>query len=102
MREARGPAWTKWLASQGVPALSGIDTRSLVLHLRECGAMRAAVVTGEVDVDETIGLARAQPSMEGQSLVADVSTDEPYVLCHEGAARDRKSTRLNSSHRCIS
>ena len=47
MREARGPAWTDWLAENGVPALSGLDTRSLVLHLRERGAMRAAVVVGE-------------------------------------------------------
>src|SRR5881296_3903396 len=29
MREARGPEWTDWLAAEGVPALSGIDTRSL-------------------------------------------------------------------------
>src|SRR5438093_4501052 len=45
MREARGPSWTDWLAGKGVPALSGIDTRSLVLHLRERGAMRAAIVS---------------------------------------------------------
>ena len=38
MREARGPAWTDWLHDEGVVALSGIDTRSLVLHLRQAGA----------------------------------------------------------------
>ena len=37
MREARGPAWTDWLAEHGVVALDGIDTRSLVLHLRDGG-----------------------------------------------------------------
>ena len=41
MREARGPAWTDWLHERGIVALSGIDTRSLVLRLRESGAMRA-------------------------------------------------------------
>ena len=35
MREARGPAWTDWLHERGIVALSGIDTRSLVLHLRD-------------------------------------------------------------------
>ncbi len=30
MREARGPAWTDWLVERSIPALSGIDTRSLV------------------------------------------------------------------------
>ena len=37
MREARGPAWTDWLHEHGIVALTGIDTRSLVLHLRERG-----------------------------------------------------------------
>ena len=32
MREARGPAWTDWLHERGLVALTGIDTRSLVLH----------------------------------------------------------------------
>ena len=47
MREARGPEWTDWLAERGIVALTGIDTRSLVLRLREGGAMRAAAVAGD-------------------------------------------------------
>ena len=47
MREARGPEWTDWLHDQGVVGLTGVDTRSLVLHLREAGAMRAAAVAGD-------------------------------------------------------
>src|SRR6186997_3109631 len=35
MREARGPAWTAWLKQNGIVALTGIDTRSLALRLRE-------------------------------------------------------------------
>ena len=58
MREARGPAWTDWLAERGIPALSGIDTRSLVLHLRERGAMRAAVVAGDGSVEEALRAVR--------------------------------------------
>ena len=45
MREARGPAWTDWLAEHGVAGLTGVDTRALVLHLREHGAMRAGIRT---------------------------------------------------------
>ena len=87
MREARGPAWTDWLAGSGLPALSGIDTRSVVLHLRERGAMRAAVVAGNASVEETLGVVREQPSMTGRALVARVSTPEPYVYSESGAAR---------------
>jgi carbamoyl-phosphate synthase small subunit len=87
MREARGPAWTDWLVERSIPALSGIDTRSLVLHLRERGAMRAAVVIGEASVDEALRVVREQPPMEGRALAAEVSTREPYVAAAEGRVR---------------
>ena len=87
MREARGPEWTDWLAREGVPALSGLDTRSLVLHLRERGAMRGLVVTGDAtSEEEAIGLVRERPSMAGQALAAKVSTREPYRFSHSGEA----------------
>ena len=54
MREARGPEWTDWLHDHCIPALTGVDTRSLVLHLRDRGAMRAAIVTHDGDVDEAV------------------------------------------------
>ena len=87
MREARGPEWTKWLRGHGVPALSGIDTRALVLHLRERGAMRAAVVSGTGSPDVALHAVREQPSMTGAALAGRVSTPEPYVHNTDGAAR---------------
>jgi carbamoyl-phosphate synthase small subunit len=87
MREARGPQWTDWLHERGIVALSGIDTRSLVLKLREGGAMRAVAVAGHESVDEALRTVREQPSMEGRALVADVSTKEPYVYSDSGAVR---------------
>jgi carbamoyl-phosphate synthase small subunit len=87
MREARGPQWTDWLHERGIVALSGIDTRSLVLKLREGGAMRAVAVAGDESVDEALRTVREQPSMEGRALVADVSTNEPYVYSDAGTAR---------------
>jgi carbamoyl-phosphate synthase small subunit len=85
MREARGPAWTDWLHERGVVGLSAIDTRSLVLHLREGGAMRAAAAAGDVSVAETLAAVREQPSMAGRALVADVSTDDVYAYSESGA-----------------
>jgi carbamoyl-phosphate synthase small subunit len=87
MREARGPEWTDWLHERGVPALTGLDTRSLVLHLRERGAMRAAVVTGDRDVDEALAVIREQPSMAGRALAGEVSTREPWSANEAGDAR---------------
>src|SRR5207244_11624512 len=87
MRAARGPHWTDWLHERGVVALTGVDTRSLVLHLREQGAMRAAVVSEGGDVDQVLNAVRTQPSMAGSALVAGVSTDEPYSFASEGEVR---------------
>jgi carbamoyl-phosphate synthase small subunit len=77
MREAQGPAWTEWLRENGVVAVDGIDTRSLVLHLRDQGAMWAAIGSG----DEVPAIAGG---MEGKALVAGVSTPEPYVYAEYG------------------
>jgi carbamoyl-phosphate synthase small subunit len=87
MREARGPEWTDWLEEFGIVGLTGIDTRSLVLHLREGGAMRAAAVAGGLEEDEALEAVRARPSMEGAALVAHVSTPQPYVYCDAGTIR---------------
>jgi carbamoyl-phosphate synthase small subunit len=87
MREARGPAWTDWLHERGIVALTGIDTRSLVLRLRDQGAMRAVAVAGDHTEEEALAAVREQPSMEGRALVAGVSTPEPYVYADAGRAK---------------
>jgi carbamoyl-phosphate synthase small subunit len=87
MREARGPAWTDWLLEKGVVALTGVDTRSLVLKLRDAGAMRGVVCSGDVAVEEARALAQSLDQMRGRALVAEVSTREPYVHSDAGTAR---------------
>ena len=87
MREARGPAWTDWLREHGLVALTGVDTRTLTLHLRDRGAMRAIAVAGDASVDEAIRAAQAHPGLVGRSLAADVSCTEPYVASDSGRAR---------------
>jgi carbamoyl-phosphate synthase small subunit len=87
MREARGPAWTDWLHERGVVALTGIDTRSLVLKLRDSGAMQAVVVAGPASVEEAVATASTQPSMAGRALVEGVSAQEPYTVTEDGRAR---------------
>jgi carbamoyl-phosphate synthase small subunit len=87
MREARGPAWTDWLHERGVVALSGIDTRSLVLALRSSGAMRAVAVAGTSSVEQAIAVARAHAPMAGRPLARRVSTRGPYVYSDTGRAR---------------
>jgi carbamoyl-phosphate synthase small subunit len=87
MREARGPAWTDWLHERGIVALSGIDTRTLVLKLRSAGSLRAVAVSGEGSIEQAAALARTQAPMNGRALAAGVSTRHPYVYSGAGRAR---------------
>jgi carbamoyl-phosphate synthase small subunit len=89
MRRLGGEEWALWLAERGIVALDEIDTRSLTLRVREGGAMRAVAVADErtLPVEDGLAQVRAQPSMEGQALVAGVSTPEPYVASETGDVR---------------
>ncbi|MCY0938076.1 glutamine-hydrolyzing carbamoyl-phosphate synthase small subunit [Streptomyces sp. H34-S4] len=72
------------LVKQGVVGISGIDTRALTRHLRERGAMRVGIFSGEAwdGVRDEALLARVQaaPQMKGADLSAEVSTKETYVV----------------------
>ena len=87
MRSLGGEAWADWLRQHGLVGLDGVDSRSLVLRLRDSGAMRAAAVSDEaaLPVADALVQVRAQPSMEGQALVEQVSTREPYTFAESGS-----------------
>jgi carbamoyl-phosphate synthase small subunit len=87
MREARGPDWTNWLRERGVVALTGIDTRSLVFHLRDAGSAPGIAVASDLPAEEAIELAAGQPPMLGRALADQVSTEESYVFTEDGRVR---------------
>ncbi|MFE1751936.1 glutamine-hydrolyzing carbamoyl-phosphate synthase small subunit [Streptomyces anandii] len=70
------------LAAQGVVGISGIDTRALTRHLRERGAMRVGIFSGDAVKDDATLLARVQeaPGMLGADLSAEVATKDAYVV----------------------
>ncbi|CAM5332367.1 glutamine-hydrolyzing carbamoyl-phosphate synthase small subunit [Streptomyces xanthochromogenes] len=72
------------LVKQGVVGISGIDTRALTRHLRERGAMRVGIFSGEAwkGVRDEALLARVKeaPQMQGANLSAEVATKETYVV----------------------
>jgi carbamoyl-phosphate synthase small subunit len=77
------------LETQGVVGISGIDTRALTRHLRERGAMRVGIFSGEALADDATLLARVQqaPEMKGADLSAEVATTEAYVVPAIGTKR---------------
>lgn len=70
------------LARQGVVGISGIDTRALTRHLRERGAMRVGIFSGNAlpDAGTMLAEVRQSPEMKGADLSAEVATKETYVV----------------------
>ncbi len=68
------------LRAQGVTGIAITGTRALTRHLRDRGAMRAAISTSEADPGKLLERVLASPPMTGADLARDVSTAEPYLV----------------------
>jgi carbamoyl-phosphate synthase small subunit len=66
------------LEHAGVLGIDDIDTRAVTLHIRERGAMRAAISTEDLEPRSLAERVREHPEMLGADLARTVSTDEPY------------------------
>lgn len=73
--------WLDWLAGREIPAISGVDTRSLVRHLRSRGSMRGGIFATE-DEASAAAMVEAEPPMEGRDLAREVGTRE---VVHQGS-----------------
>ncbi len=69
------------LIEQGIVGIQGVDTRAITRHLRDRGAMRVGIFSGEdLSREEMVVEVRKQPLMAGSHLVGDVSTPESYIV----------------------
>ncbi|MEJ2723962.1 MAG: glutamine-hydrolyzing carbamoyl-phosphate synthase small subunit [Deltaproteobacteria bacterium] len=68
-----------YLRKSGVPGIEGLDTRALTKHIREAGAMRAALSTEDGDPDSLVEKARKSPHMVGLDLVKEVTCQGPLL-----------------------
>ncbi len=73
-------ALADYLAREGVLAIEGIDTRALVRHVRDYGAMRAALSTEDLNAASLVAKARASEPIVGVNLARTVSCTEPRTL----------------------
>ena len=70
-----------------IVAIEGIDTRALVRHIRDKGAMRACISTVDLDEASLVEKALNSPPMENRELASVVTTDAPYTFKSEGDER---------------
>ena len=78
-----------YLRRWNVPAVERIDTRALVRHIRDKGAMRACVSSVDLDESSLLGKARASAPMENRELASAVTTPRAYEIPAVGEERFR-------------
>ena len=67
-----------YLGEHGVIAITNLETRALVRHIREHGAMRAALSTSDPHPDRLLEMARTTRAMNGLNLASEVTCSERY------------------------
>ena len=81
--------WLSWLEDCGIPAISDVDTRALVRHIRDEGAMRGGVFPATLSEYEAQQLIAAEPQMTGRDLARVVTPTELTVLEADGEGGPR-------------
>ena len=85
-----------WLRGQGVPGISGVDTRALTVRIRDGGAPNGVLAfpaDGRFDLAALQAAAAAWPGLEGMDLAREVSCtqsyawDETVYAWHDGYGR---------------
>ncbi len=86
-----------YLRHYGIVGIAEIDTRALVRHIRERGAMRACLSTETLDAEEAVRRARAAPPMLGLDLASRVTCEHPYVWNEWAAQMDPANDSTGAS-----
>ena len=68
----------QYMKDHGVVGIQGIDTRSLVRHLRDRGSQEGIISTVQQSPEELIAKAQRSPGLLGRDLVKEVTCQEPY------------------------
>jgi len=75
-----------YLAANGIPGISEVDTRALTKKLRVDGAMKSCLSTLPLSDAEAVALARGWKDMAGADYVKDVTCKEPFVWSDDDPA----------------
>src|SRR5260221_3329793 len=102
-----------YLKRWNIVAIDHVDTRALVRHIRDQGAIRACLSTIDADADSVIQKARNSPPMENRELASVVTTKEPYevppainerfhVVCYDFGVELNSLRELSQARICLS
>ena len=68
----------EYMTAHGIVGIEGIDTRSLVRHLRDHGSQEGIISTVSDNPEELAARAKLSPGLIGRDLVKEVTCQEPY------------------------
>lgn len=74
-----------YFQDENIVGISDVDTREIVRHIRDKGAMNAIISSEILDIDELKKKLTEVPSMDGLELSSQVSTTAPYFVGDENA-----------------
>ncbi|MBL4653641.1 MAG: glutamine-hydrolyzing carbamoyl-phosphate synthase small subunit [Flavobacteriales bacterium] len=84
-RSSASKSIQEYFEELGLSGISDVDTRAIVRHIRDCGAMNAIISSEELDVEVLKAKVKEIPSMAGLELSSKVATKEPYLFGDENA-----------------
>ena len=84
-REGADGDLNSYFEQQKKVVISDVDTRAVVRHIRDKGAMNAIISTATTDIVELTKLLKEVPSMEGLELSSSVCTSDSYFVGDENA-----------------
>lgn len=76
-----------YLKTNNIVGIEHIDTRALVRHIRDKGAMRSAISTVDLDVDSLLAKVLASPEMANRELASSVTVSDEYDYPADGTER---------------
>jgi carbamoyl-phosphate synthase small subunit len=88
--------WLTWLADCGIPAITDLDTRALVRHIRDAGAMRGGVFPAGMTPAEAQSLIAAEPAMTGRDLAREVTPPETLTMPGYGDHRGPRIAMIDT------
>jgi carbamoyl-phosphate synthase small subunit len=87
-------AWLDWLTEHGIPAITDLDTRALVRHIRDAGAMRGGVFPSRMSESDARDRIKNEPPMTGRDLAREVGTKTAVVF--EGASEGPRIAMIDT------
>jgi carbamoyl-phosphate synthase small subunit len=86
--------WCDWLTAQGVAAITDVDTRALVRHIRDAGSMRGGVFEATVPEPRAREQIESEPAMSGRDLTAQVTPERMVELAPTAPGPGGRTIRI--------